>query len=266
VVFIHNDYRAILRARIEANRHIRGYQAQLAKAAGCQRSVLSQVLRGALEITRDQAGGLCQFWHFSDQETEFFLCLVDLVRCKNSGLETFLKKKISLLRADHADLSKKLTKEKLGEQEAQLFYYSSWIPAAIHILLSIPGFDQAEKIAKRLGLPVKLVQKNLGRLGDIGVAKLNGTKWEIQKRDLNLPHTSALREIHHINWRQRAIIDVQKQTEDSIHYSSVFSMNLKDAEWLKAQISKLLVDAKQRVVESENEEEIFCLGCDLFRL
>ena len=259
------DYRTYLRAKIQAIRHMRGYQVQLTMAAGCQRSILSQVLRGSLELTRDQAAGLCAFWGLSDTESDYFLCLVDLTRCKSASLKQIIERKLQHLRSESANLTKTITMAALSETDARVFYYSSWIPAAVHVLLSVPAYSQPEKIAKRLGLPLKQIQKTLSGLKDAGLVTLTDTKWEVQSRDLNLPHTSALREINHINWRQRAIIDVQKQDEESIHFSAAFSMAEKDAEWMKQKITELIVSAKQRIIASKEEEDLFCFTCDFFR-
>ena len=57
-IFVFEDYREYLKTKIEENKLIRGYQSKLATAAGCQRSILSQTVKGKMDLSRDQAAGL----------------------------------------------------------------------------------------------------------------------------------------------------------------------------------------------------------------
>src|SRR5258707_1252594 len=53
--FDYKDYRLFLKALCRQPEAKRGFQAALAKAAGCQSSYLSQVLQGNVHVTKDSA-------------------------------------------------------------------------------------------------------------------------------------------------------------------------------------------------------------------
>jgi len=70
------DYRSFLLSVVEDPEKTRGYRKRLADEAGCQPSYLSQMLKGSVELTLEQAERLCGFWKLDELEAEIFLNLV----------------------------------------------------------------------------------------------------------------------------------------------------------------------------------------------
>src|SRR5437016_3714585 len=136
--FEFKEYKSFVRWKIDGNRGIRGYQSQLARAAGCSRSFLSQVLGRDIDLTRDHAAGLGEFWSLDPLQFEYFLTLVDLSRVRSEHLRNHLERKLARIRGDHSNLSKRLGKEAIDGARAELIYYSSWTYGAIHMLLCVP--------------------------------------------------------------------------------------------------------------------------------
>ena len=264
-LFKYDDYKIYLRDRIDENQGFRGYQAQLATAAGCQRSFFSQVLRGDMNLSRDHGAELCQFWGLSLEESDYFLALIDLARAGSRALKQMTQTKLAKFKEEALNLSRKFEKKEITDAEARSTYYSSWYWSAIHILVAIPQYNSATAIAERLELPIDLVKNTLIELESFGLVKRSGNTWAVGNRDLHLGEASPLNEMNHTNWRSRAILNVQKKDKDSLHYTSVIAVSTKDSKRIHEILVESIVKSREIVLPSP-EEELFCLTCSFFEV
>jgi uncharacterized protein (TIGR02147 family) len=267
-VFSSRDYKDFIQSQLRAaggadGARARGQQTELARVAGCQRSFFSQMLSGDLHLSREQAMELCRHWNFDEDESEYFLTLLDLARGGSAALKNHNEKKLKSLRSSRAKLSQSLRHRRELSAEDYTTYYSTWYWAAIHMGIAVPGLDSPPALAERLGLPTELVRSALNRLGRMGLLKLHHGKWIYGDADLHIRDDSPLNEINHAHWRTRAILDVQKRSADALHYTSVFAISRKDAEIIRNQLAAALLSAPKRVPDSV-EENIYCLNLDFF--
>lgn len=266
-IFDLSDYKEVIRRSIQKNTHQRGYQTLLAKAAGCSRSFLSQVIGrySEIDLTRDQAIGLCNLWAFSEIEIDYFLTLVDLKRSKTKYLRDYLEGRLKKIKDDQAKLSKKLNAENINNINSELVYYSSWIFAAVHILITIPDYRDSKSISSKLKLPENLVIKTLHQLSELGLIEKNENVWVPTQKNINLNESSPLSIINHCHWRYKAITSVQQRNLDSLHYSSVFTISQNDLNSLRQLIKDFIFKSRELIVKSP-EEVIYCFNLDFFEL
>jgi len=258
-----SSYREFLKTKIEENREIRGYQSRLAQAAGCQRSGLSQVLNGHIELTIDQAANLAQHWELNADQAAYFLDLVALERAGTPSAKAHFSRKISEARKKRDDLAQRFQVEPLGSTQQELVYYSAWYWSAVHVLVSIPGMGSAKACAKRLGLPVGFIQKIFQGLEEMGIIKPVGDQWKVVRHHIHLPKSSPMTLMNHTNWRQKALLGIQAPNEGSLHYSNVFAASRKDIERIRAIFLKAIDECRERI-EGSPEEELACITMDLF--
>lgn len=262
-IFECRDYKDFLRAQIKANKERRGYRSELAEAAGCQLSFLSQVLHSHVHLTPDHAAGLASFWRFDLNEQDYFLELVGFARAGSKSLKAILLKRLEMIRTRHENLAKRYQKKDPINPEHQALYYSSWHLAAVHVLLTIPTFNTVDVIAKRLGLSPVVIQEALEQLAKIGLAKKQGMRWQPTQSDIHLPNESALTSMNHSNWRSRAVLDSYRRESGSVHYTAVHSLSKSDVEKIKEMVLVFL-DQTRAVVRPSKEEELACLVLDWF--
>ncbi len=263
-LFRYDDYKEFLKDMVGSNRQ-RGYLSQLAQAAGCQKSYLSQVLRGNVHFTPEQALGVAVFWRFNELEEDYFLNLVHLGRAGNLRLQQKIKKHLKRIRDDERDLAKRYSTVEVDDTAYQAFYYGSWMPACIHMAVGIPTLKTADAIAKYLNLSIATVQTLLMQLERMGLIKKSGSDWVLGKSSIHLPEKSNLTTINHHNWRLQAVADSQLRSPNSIHYSSVFTLSRKDLEVLHQKMFNLL-DDQRKIVTPSKDEVIGCMNCDLFEV
>lgn len=265
-VFEFDDYRKYLEARIADDSSKRGYQARLATAAGCKGSFLSQVLHSHINITPDHAAGLCRFWNFNEDETDWFFELVSLARAGVPELKKICNRRLKEIEKRRTNLNERFKPSRNLAKEAQTQYYSSWYWSAIHMVTCVPGYGSISKIASRFKLRESLVRDVLNFLEKSGLVKIKDGQWKVSESDVHLPKSSALNAMNHVNWRHRSIFSIQNnEDEDSLHYTAVHALSAKDISKIQEILIKAIKQTRD-VVNPSPEEEVICITCDVFKI
>jgi len=264
-IYNYTSYTAYLKDKVKAEKPAWGAWGRLAKAAGCQPTYLSQALKSKCNLTQDQILGIAVYWNLSNDETDFFMLLLELERAGTRSLKNYLKSKIDKIRSDQEDIAKRLSKPRVELGEKETLYYSSWYWSALHIIVTIPKFQTASAIAQKLMLPQDLVTYSLEVLEKHGIVRKDGGLWKLGTADVHLPKSSPIIGIHHNNWRQKAVLDSTNPHSEGTHYTAVYSISQKDYQHLKEKMLDI-IEYSRKVVGPSNEEELICFACDLFKV
>jgi hypothetical protein len=189
--------------------------------------------------------------------------LVDHARARSERLRERLSQKLEALRSKCLSTRNRLGRHELNDLEKMVTYYGSWLPSAIHVLLTSPKYRTARAVAMRLNVGTNEVEKSLRALNKLGLVRRKGAEWHTSEVDLNLPETSQLSIVNHMNWRHKAVESLQVRRSDSIHYSSVFTLNAIDADKVKKELNSMLSSVRGTIVAAPSEE-LFSLNLDFF--
>lgn len=264
-IFEFDNYKSFIKAKIAGNKTERAYQSKLAEAIGCQKSFFSQVLGGEPHLTPDHAAKLCRFWEFTTEESNYFLNLVLLNRAGSPELRSLLASQMRELKNRRQNLTEKIRWPTISERPGDDLYYTSWYWGAIHMLVSVPKYQTAESIARRLLLPVDTVEAALKWLSERGLIKKGKSGFEVARNLTYLPNTSPMIEMHHFNWRQRALGNIQRQDTSALHYSAAFALSVDDFNEIKEVIVNFIERLNQKI-EPSPCEDVACFNCDLFKV
>lgn len=268
-VFEFDDYRGYLKAvigdRKARGRDGRGLQTRLAEAAGCSASFLSQALGGTVQLTPEHAHGIARALGLADNETEHLLLLVRRERAAGATYRAYLDAQIRASREREADLATRLPASRLQDPAHEALYYSSWVPAAIHIALSVPTLRTPAALAERFGLTRARVEETLASLESMGLARAEGARWRLTDRFLHLSRHSPAARANHAAWRLKAMENIQRGFDTPIQYSSVFSIARDDIPRLEELVRRFIEESRALVAASP-EEEVACFLMDLFRV
>jgi len=262
-------YRAVLEQKIQDHEHVRGYKSILARNAGIHQSYLSQVLSGAAELTLDQAAKLASFWSLNEQESEYFILLVSRDKSTSSELTELLNRRISAVRGRREKTGRgdqESVKINLLTQEKSIRYYSRWYYPAIHILLTIPGFQTPRAISERMDLPLPDVETALAELAGLGLIQKQKGRWSVVGEHTATPSRGVMSPVQQMNWLQRAIFDVQNEGADSTHLNMIASLNRRDLQKVRAIMVEAFERVRHVVSESKNEDEMIALTISVFRV
>ena len=265
-LFDHLSYKEYLGLRVETEAQLqRGFRTKFCEHVGCQLSYLSQVINGKPDFTLEQAFRANQFLAHDQQESKYFLLLVQYARAATHELQEYLKQEIREFQKSRSDLKKRLKKTQEITLEDQHKYYSTWYYSAIYVLISIPGFQEVRTIERRLHLPQEIVLEAVQFLEGIGLIEKKDGAYQVTKKNLHLSRDSAFIQRHHINWRSQSLQSAEKNLPGDLHYSMVLAISKADFERVKDVFIRA-IEASNEIMKPSPEEEIYGITLDLFRL
>jgi len=263
-LFKFDSYKDYLKELVKINVESRGYQARLAREAGCQPSYLSQVLTGPSDLTTDHVLNLSTYLGLDEQEKEYLLTLILQAKAASVKNKRYFEKKLSLLRKSRSNLTKRINADEGYSKEVEMIYHSSWVYAAVHVATSIAG-QSAASIAEKFHLNVGEVLSVLKILADYGLVKNQGDKWIYVTGSSHLPDESYLTMVNHSNWRLKSVSNISHQKVEDLRYTSVFTMSQADADRLKEDMLKVIKKWREKIAPSEPEVTMAIL-CDFFEV
>lgn len=262
-IFTYDHYKLFLKAIIKENAAVRGYKAYLAKSAGCERSYFSQVINAKPHLTPDHAFHLSNALEMTAQEREYWLILIEYGRSSDTNYKRFLHNKMLSYQAQSEDMRNRFDHPPELSKKSEILYFSKWYMVAVHTLCTVIKTDQATKIAMKLNLPKALIEEALNELLDLNLLSKKGENFKTTNEVIYVHKSSPLCDIHHINWRQQAITDVQKKNEDSLHLTAVHSISVADFQKIK-QVLFTAIQSGMELSQNSKEEMLACLNIDYF--
>lgn len=265
-VFDFDEYKAYLAAVVAAQPHNgHGFRAKLADGIGCQRAFVSQVLQGDAHFNLEHADRVNQFLEHSEEETDFFLLLVQKDRAGSVNLRRQFERQIRRIQDARLVLKNRMAHETEFSLEDKQRYYSSWHYGAVRIAISVPGLRTRDALAKRLRIPLKRLNEVLEFLVSRGFIRQEGDEYHDLASNMHLGNDSALIAKHHTNWRLRAMQSLDQEGPADVHYSTAISLSQEDA----VKFRKLCVDfidSLQPKIQASPEETVCSLCLDFFEL
>lgn len=265
-IYKFEEYKSYLALRIKSDGRItRGVRQKMSDFVGCQPSYLSQVLNGKPHFTLEQAYRLNEFFLHDRSESQYFMLLVEHGRAGSRELKNFFLDQILDAKKNRMQLKNRLKNTEDIPEQVRHQYYSAWFYAAIHVILSIPEYQDAAKIASRLNLPIDLVVKTIRFLENSGLIEQKQNSYKFTKRSIHLGADSEFIQRHHINWRSQALQSAEKNLPNDLHYSNVIALSKSDSHNVK-EVFLCAIEEARAIVKPSKEEEIFTVTLDFFRL
>ncbi|MBC7372185.1 MAG: TIGR02147 family protein [Bdellovibrionaceae bacterium] len=244
----------------------RGLKSKAAKFIGVHSTLVSQVLHGKLTINLEQAEKMSRFLGHNEEESHFFLLMVQKARAGTKNLENYFQNQLNQIMKTRQVIKKRVGKTDSIAAEDELRYYSSWKFSAIHVALSIPDLNNAAALANHLDIPIAQVRAMLDFLTQTGLAVSKELgNFEIGPKHIHLSSESAQVRNHHMNWRMRVLKSLDKETRSNLHYSSAVSLSTADTEKIKELLIQNL-NSMNKVIQTSKEEQVYGLNFDFFNL
>jgi uncharacterized protein (TIGR02147 family) len=266
-IFHFDNYKELLSHKVNDKRNERGYMSKLAQFAGIHSSFLSQVLRGQVNLSSDQALAFCEFWDFDESETDYFLTLVQMERAGTAKLRQKLRKDLVRMRHENQHMRLHSPKESIPDKDLTLdqshFIWSDWYHVAVLEALHIPELRTAEALANHFCLPLSLVQQVLEKAACLNLATRTGDRWTAE--NVHIKDIGAPSRMFHVSTRQRAnfkMSELDKTTQH--HYTLVQAIAREDIHKIKLILDEALIHVNDTRVSQK--EEVVCLCLDFFRM
>ena len=260
------DYKVFLKNWLEGRRALRrGLRSSLAKAADCQAAFVSQVLNGKPHFSPEQALGIAGFMQLSPAETKYFMSLLQLARAGTRELRTYWLSELNSQRLELLNLKNLVGEARVLTNEEKNLYYSSWIYVVVHMLVTIPKYRTIKEIAVAANLSVASVQGALDKLVSLGLVIISGEDFLPGNAQMHLPSDSPMILQHHGNLRAKALDHIARGREKGVHYSTISSLSVKDAQKLRSRLTEVVREYTETVRESP-EETLVGFNLDFYEL
>lgn len=264
--FQYNEYRRFLNDLCESTEAPRGFRAMLARAAGCQASYLSQVLKERVHLTEDQILGIAKVLGLQPPEIEYLMLLLRHEKAGTPELRQYIQSLIQKLKNEQLNLKKWLEAEPLSQRpEVLLQYFSSWVPSAVHLLTSSPHFLTTKSIATRLSLSEKKVSDTLVFLERNGFVVKNGSQWIYKSGSLHLEKDSPLQYLLQTSRRDLVQRSLAEGSAESLHFSSVFTLNEEELEQIRALMTRA-IERSHKLIQASGTDRLACMCVDIFEI
>lgn len=258
-IFNCKNYREFLLSRLDERR---GSRKDLALHLSCQSGYISQVLQSLSDFSLEQGMKICSFFLMTEEESHFFMLLLQKEKASTNELKNYFKNQITLIKKERDEIKNRIKVNPDLSVEDYHQYYSSWEFAAAHILSSIAEFQTKEQMRKKLKLTHLRMNEVLDFLVDKGLIEEKNTKYIIGKRRIHLDKDSAFIISHHKNWRLHAIKSLSDKNPKNMNFSGIFSIATEDIEKIR-DIMLNALEKSEVVIGPSPEEELIYLGMDL---
>lgn len=265
-VFEFTNYRDFLTKRLkEMPNKGYGQMSELSRFIRVHTTLVSQILKGHKDLTTDQAILACEFFGLSQLESEYFVLLVNLDRAGNPAAKRFYKNKIQKLKEQSQNISERVTADLSLSEEQRAVFYSHWGYSAIRQSVALPGINTVEDISHFLELPIERVNSCMSFLLQTGLCKLVGKKIGVGPSSTHIEASSPWVNVHHMNWRNRAIHSLNSASPADLHYTAPVTLSAADCEVIKERLIQLIQDVRATVDPSPSEK-MYCLNLDWFEV
>lgn len=264
-IFEYDNYRSYLQGWIASQgKESYGIKGKIASALRISSSLLSQILKSEKSLTPDQTSDLCDFLALNDLESEYLHALVDFDRAANVKYRNKLQKKIQQLKKQSLKIGKRVPHDKELTEEQKAIYYSSWLYTGVRNLAALKNMNTALGMANHLGLEPQLVQKALHFLLENGFCKeLENGGITYGPAMIHIDKESPFVNMHHRNWRQRALHQMESRRDEDIFYTSPLSLSEAAAEEIRSMIPHFIQSIIKISGPSESEK-VVCMNIDWF--
>ncbi|HWU42319.1 MAG TPA: TIGR02147 family protein [Bdellovibrio sp.] len=266
-LFLHLDYRKYLSEHIsKLPKKGYGELSRMAKAIGIHQTLMSLILTDQRDLSLEQAHDLAHYLGLSENESDYFLLLVQYSRAGNTRFKESVKQKIERMRQEAQQLSKRIEHEKVLTEKERALIYSTWIYSAIRLFTATKTHGVTpEEITQRFHLSRPEVMNYLETLEAAGLIENSKGRYVIGKQKTFLEFGSPHLQKHHSNWRIQALHQAHKMTKEELMYTCPMVIAYKDFPKLREKIAHFIKEF-MRDVDISASEELACLNVDFFWL
>ena len=262
-IFQFQSYRAYLKERLEALGPKSGQKRKAAEALAVHTTFISQVVLGKADLSLDQGERMNLFLKHNDFESEYFINLIIYERAVDPSLKNRYEAKITKWQSE-ADQIKSRIKPTFEVSEAdQEKFYSSTIFSLLHILASIPEYQNRKALVSVAGHPPEITNEAIDFLIGVGVLKTSNDRIVHGEKHVHLGRGSKIIKQHHSNWRLATVQHLGFSKREDLHYSLAFSCSDKDAAKIRESLLEHLKSMTQ-TIEKSKEEKAFVYCFDFY--
>jgi uncharacterized protein (TIGR02147 family) len=265
-IFEFKDYKVFVRKELKSRPKAgHGQFLKIARTLGVHTTMVTHVFRGELHLNPEQSIGLADYFGLNELETEYFMMLVQFARAGNRRTKQYFETRISSLREKAQILHTRLEMKNSLDEKDQAVFYSSWLYSAIRLLSAIPKFQSRSAIAEELNLPLAKINRALEFLLSRGLCTERESKIEYGSVRTYVNHDSPLVVRHHVNWRMKAMEQLDRLPTSELAFTNPVVINEKDYVKIREEIIQL-IERFKNISEPSPSVALYCLNIDWLKI
>jgi uncharacterized protein (TIGR02147 family) len=225
--------------------------------------MMSQVLNGDKNFSMEAANEIAAFMALSEEESEYFLLLVNYERAGTPSLRERLNKKILQEQKKANEIGKKLKPDQEFSEMAKTLVFSHWIYTGIWNMTACANFSDVDSIAAHLKLSRIHVQKAVDFLLKTGLCVKKNGRLSVGPQVLHIGNETSLVGKHHQNWRLHGITKMFEQNESDVFFTCPLSLSREAAELIRWKIPTFIEEIRN-IVGPSPSEVVRCVNIDWF--
>jgi len=263
-LYNYDDYRIFLKNFLrDKTKNQRGSVGKLATSLGVNSAMVSQILHEKSHLSSEQALRLTRYYEFSTVETEYFMALVSMNRAGDKPTKDYYFEKVSKLASLGQTLKEQLDYQISNRPPDQGIYYSHWYYSAAWLLTSIAPQTKAT-FKQFLNLSDEALEPVLDFLTDAGMLEHNLGLYSFKGVHIQTDKDSEYLRQHHINWRLKAIQNLQAEgLNKNFHFTGPIVISKVDIKKINEKILDFLKEFRE-ISNPSACEELVCLNIDWF--
>lgn len=267
-IYEYRSYKVFVRDLVKGRPHGgRGMFRQMSEYLKVHSTLISQVFRGAKDLSPEQAYRAAEFLNLDMGQTDYFLALVDYDRNTFGPLRERISHRLDQMRQQSQHVKSRIKSTHALSEDAKARFYSHWHYAAIRLATDIPALQDAVSIARHFGLTRGYVEELLEFLSAQGLVihDQQKNKYKLGPARTHIDQYSPYTPAHHRNWRLKSLEQHFLLTESELAFSAPMTLSVADLKHIKESILKLIQEVDRSVRESPSEV-LACLNIDLLRI
>lgn len=226
-------------------------------------TVISQIFRGSRHLTPEQALTLAESFGFNDNETSFFLLLVQKDRAGTASLKKYYEAKEKSQRESSRQIKTRIQKHSVIKEEDKALFYSDWYYSGIRMLSALSTHNTIDEFADYFQLNRSITKKVVDFLLETGLCIEQDGKISVGPKSTHLDNKSPLVNSHRRNWHLKSMERMQGMHTEDLFYSAPMTLSEKDFEAIREELVAAISKVVKRV-EKSDEEKLVCLNIDWF--
>jgi uncharacterized protein (TIGR02147 family) len=265
-IYRFRNYKDYINGLVAANQNKgRGVYRKMALHLGLSSVTISQVFRGARDLSIEQGLLIADFWNLEPATKKYFLLMVQRDRSSNFRFKEHCDSEMALVQRGMEEIQNRVPKAKQFSEVAKSLYYSHWKYSAVRLMTDIEGKNNPLAMAQALKLPLTEVRQVLEFLiANSLIIQGEGDTVQLGPQATHLPASSPWLRQHHRNWRTIALEGLEHLQINELSYTAPMVVS----EAALNEIREVLLDAIERIIpqiKKSQSETLACLNIDLFK-
>lgn len=240
-----------------------GILSKLAKELNVHTTLLSHTIRGEKDLTIEQAYSIGEFIGLGEDESDYFILLVQIERAGHHGLKNKLRKDLKKMKSKSQNIVTRVRTDMSLSTSEKAEFYSSWLYSAIRQLASIEQFQSRSALMGAFDIRRDELNRTLDFLIKTGLCVAADENVKIGPSNTHLEAQSPFVYNHHKNWRLKAIEKHNNMSNEDLMYTAPFTISNSDFGLLREKIIQFIEQFIKTADKTKNER-LACLNIDLF--